>query len=171
VGFDSFLPSDFANTLPLGWEEQVLMPDYDEVIAAMAAGRSAVPDHNYSNRKRVLVVDDDLTARLYLRAKLSLIVGIDVYEASSGDEALKISEFTVFDGVLLDVDMGDKNGYYVCRAIKRQSQAHGVKPPKIYMITSRTSVIDRMRAKLAGADAFMSKPPYPSQLSDLLASL
>jgi hypothetical protein len=32
-------------------------------------------------------------------------------------------------------------------------------------------VVDRMRATLAGADAFMSKPPHPTQLHDLLAAL
>ena len=178
-GFDSTQPagyeaahhSGFEATRPLDWEEQTLTPDYDEIIAAMAAGEM-MPEPDYSNRKRVLVVDDDLAARLYLRAKLALLDGIDVYEASNGDEAVQISQFTPFDGVLLDVNMaGGKDGYAVCRTIKQLSRKLGTKPPKIYILTSRSGVVERMRATLAGADAFMSKPPHPSQLHDLLVAL
>jgi CheY-like chemotaxis protein len=178
-GFDSTQPTGFEvarhggfeATQPLDWEEQTLKPDYDEIIAAMATGEiMAEPD--YSNRKRVLVVDDDLPARLYLRAKLALLDGIDVYEASNGDEAVQISQFTPFDGVLLDVNMaGGKDGYAVCRTIKQLSRKLGAKPPKIYILTSRSGVVDRMRATLAGADAFMSKPPHPALLHQLLAAL
>lgn len=178
-GFDSTQPAGleaatdtgFEATRPLDWEQQALTPEYDEVIAAMATGE-VVAEPDYSNRKRVLVVDDDLSARLYLRAKLALLDGIDVYEAASGDEAVQISQFTPFDGVLLDVNMaGNIDGYAVCRTIRHHSRKLGAKPPKIYIVTSRSGVLDRMRATLAGADAFMSKPPHPSQLHELLAAL
>ena len=171
AGFEASHSGGFEATQPLDWEQQALAPDYDEIIAAMTVGEvMAEPD--YSNRKRVLVVDDDLAARLYLRAKLALLDGVDVYEASSGDEAVQISEFTPFDGVLLDVNMaGGKDGYVVCRTIKQLARKLGVKPPKIYIVTSRSGMVDRMRATLAGADAFISKPPHPAQLHDLLVAL
>jgi CheY-like chemotaxis protein len=162
----------FEETRPLDWEQQMLTPDYEEVIAAMSWGEHL--EHNelhYSDRKRVLVVDDDLASRLYLRAKLSLLEGIDVYEAASGDEALYITETTPFDGVLMDVNMQGRDGYQICRAIKRNSKSMGAKVPKIYIVTSRTGVVDRLRASFAGADAFMSKPPHPGDLHNLLASL
>ncbi len=166
---DAHRPPGFEETRPIDWEDQVLKPDYDELIAAMSWGESAEPD--LTNRKRVLVVDDDLPARLYLRAKLSLLEGVDVYEASSGDEAVAITLSTPFDGVLLDVNMSGLDGYEVCRSIKRHARTKGQKPPKIYIVTSRTGMMDRMRATLAGADAFLSKPPHPAELHELLASL
>lgn len=160
----------FDATQPLDWEQQALAPDYDEVIAAMATGEVAIePDH--TGRRRVLVVDDDVTARMYLRAKLSLMDDVDVYEAANGDEAVQISQFTPFDGVLLDVNMTGQDGYAVCRAIKRNSKSLGAKLPKIYIVTSRSGVVERLRATLAGADAFLSKPPHPAHLNALLASL
>ncbi len=163
-------PSGFEPTRPLDWEQQALTPDYDEIIAAIETGEiMAEPD--FSARKRVLVVDDDVSARMYLRAKLALVEGIDVYEASSGDEALQMSEFTPFDGILLDVNMAGQDGYAVCRTIKRQSRSRGGKLPKIYLVTSRSGMMDRMRATLAGADAFISKPPLPNQLHELLAAI
>jgi CheY-like chemotaxis protein len=171
TGFDAARSAGFEATQPLDWEQEALTPDYDELIAAMSQGEVMV-EPDYSNRKRVLVVDDDLAARLYLRAKLALLEGVDVYEASTGDEAVQISQFTPFDGVLLDVNMaGEKDGYAVCRSIKQLSRKLGTKPPKIYIVTSRSGVMERMRATLAGADAFMSKPPHPAQLHDLLVAL
>ncbi len=181
AGFDATQPlhpatgrhaEAFEETRPLDWEQQMLTPDYEEVIAAMSWGEHVEHDQlHYSDRKRVLVVDDDLPSRLYLRAKLSLLEGIDVYEAASGDEALHITETTPFDGVLMDVNMQGRDGYDICRAIKRKSKSMGAKVPKIYIVTTRTSMVDRLRASLAGADAFMSKPPHPGDLHNLLASL
>lgn len=162
----------FDVTQPMAWDEDAPSDgaDYDEVIAALAAGDvAAQPDH--TGRKRVLVVDQDVTARLYLRAKLSLMEGIDVYEAAGGDEAVHISQLTAFDGVLLDVVMDGLDGYAVCRAIKRHSRKQGFKPPKIYFVTSRAGWLDRLRARWAGADAFLSKPPHPARLAQLLGSL
>jgi CheY-like chemotaxis protein len=169
LGADGRHPSGFEQTRPLDWEQQIIAPDYAEVIAAMESGEFDHPEP--TDRKRVLIVDDDLPARLYLRAKLSLLDSVDVYEATTGDEALGITQNTRFDGILLDVNMQGTDGYGVCRAMKRNHRSMGGKQPKIYIVTSRSGMLERMRATLAGADAFMSKPPHPGQLTDLLASL
>jgi CheY-like chemotaxis protein len=178
-GFDSTQPaglesasiSGFEETRPHDWEQQALAPDYDELIAAITLGEVRA-EEDYSNRKRVLVVDEDLAARLYLRAKLALLDSVDVYEASSGEEAEKICQTTPFDGVLLEVNMaGGKDGYAVCRSIKQHSRKLGGKLPKIYIVTNRSGVLEHLRATLAGADAFMSKPPHPSKLHELLVAL
>ncbi len=160
----------FEHTRPLDWEQQALTPDYDEIIAAMAMGEIHA-DPDFSERKRVLVVDDDLASRLYLRAKLALLDTVDVYEACNGQEALEIIQHTLFDGVLLDVNLPDQDGYAVCRTIKRQNRSNSGKPPRIFLVTSRSGMLERMRATLAGADAFMSKPPHPGELHELLLAL
>ena len=121
--------------------------------------------------KRVLVVDDDATARLYMRSRLMLRGHVQLLEATHGAQALEFLMTQRFDAVLLDVDMGEQNGYEVCRAIRRHVRLLGEKQPRIYMITSRNSLLDRMRAKMAGADAFLSKPPHPGELAELLAQL
>jgi CheY-like chemotaxis protein len=162
-------PLGYESTLPLDWEEQAMLPEYEEIMAAMSSGDNYTDA--FTQRKRVLVVDDDLAARFYLRAKLALQDNVDVYEAVNGIEALEMVEHTLFDGVLLDVGMAGKDGYEVCRAIKRISAVHGMKPPKVFMITSRSGVVDRMRATMAGADAFLTKPPHPSDFGNLLSRL
>ena len=121
--------------------------------------------------KRVLVVDDDATARLYLRSRLMLRGHAYLQEASSGAQALELVKAQRFDALLLDVDMGEQNGFEVCRAVRSYVRSVSGKQPRIYMITSRNSMLDKMRAKMAGADAFLSKPPHPGELSELLAQL
>ncbi len=118
--------------------------------------------------KRVLVVDDDLTMRLYMRSRLMLRGNVQLLEASSGEEALKMVQAYPFDAVLLDVDMGSQNGFETCRAVRSHVRREGGKQPQIYFITSRSGVIDKMRARMAGADAFLSKPPHPGELAKLL---
>jgi CheY-like chemotaxis protein len=121
--------------------------------------------------KRVLVVDDDATVRMYLRARLMLRGHLQLLEAANGAQALEFVQAQRFDAVLLDVDMGAQNGYEVCRAVRSHVRSMGGKQPRIYMITSRSSMLDKMRAKMAGADAFLSKPPHPGELAELLAQL
>lgn len=176
---------DFADTRP--GAQPVHQPD----LPASAHVRPAAPEVNVcaaqpiiapmppSGRrpgdgpqpKRVLVVDDDATMRLYLRARLMLRGHLQLLEAANGAQALELVMTQRFDAVLLDVDMGAQNGYEVCRAVRSHMRSVGGKQPRIYMITSRSSVLDKMRAKMAGADAFLSKPPHPGELAELLAQL
>lgn len=122
--------------------------------------------------KRVLVVDDDLTARLYMRARLMLRGNVQIFEASNVAEALNLFKtLTQIDAALLDVDMGAQNGFELCKSIRSWVRSQGGKQPTIYMITSRSSMLDKMRAKMAGADAFVSKPPSPKEIKSLLAQL
>jgi CheY-like chemotaxis protein len=106
--------------------------------------------------------------RLYMRSRLMLRGHVQLLEAASGEEAIKLVQTQRFDAVLLDVDMGKQNGYETCRAVRSHMRREGIKQPRIDSITSRSGVIDKMRAKMAGADAFLSKPPHPSELADLL---
>ncbi|NJR52388.1 MAG: response regulator [Leptolyngbyaceae cyanobacterium CSU_1_3] len=165
--------TDFSRTLP-----PEIAP-YATPNAALAAGsaQSAAPPqevilagHGKHGRlagdgpmpKRVLMVDDDITARHYMRSRLMLRGNVSIFEASSVAQGMALLQSQPhFDAALLDVDMGVQNGYELCKAIRAWVRSQGGKQPTIYIITSRTSMIDKMRAKMAGADEFLSKPPSP----------
>jgi CheY-like chemotaxis protein len=167
-------PSKPAPGIPEGFAVRQAAPAVSaSAAAAVVAGVSNAPNYPTGGPKvkHILMVDDDLTARLYMRAKLILRGNVQVLEASNGSDALEIVHHNEFDAVLLDVDMGIQNGYEVCKAIRNIVRKQGGLQPRIYMITSRTSMLDKMRAKLAGADEFLSKPPHPSELAKLLAAL
>jgi twitching motility two-component system response regulator PilG len=59
------------------------------------------------------------------------------------------------DLVLMDVGMPQVDGYELCRLIRRHSQ---FKTIPIIMVTGNTGLIDRAKAKLAGATDYMTKP-------------
>ena len=71
------------------------------------------------------------------------------------------------DLILLDLNMPNANGYSICKFL-RETPVFGKTP--IIILTAQDNVIDRTRAKLAGANDFISKPPEPQALIKLLHS-
>lgn len=69
---------------------------------------------------RILVVDDNPTVRHYLRAILEQQSAWRVWEARTGEEALRSVETVSPDVVLLDFRMPDLNGLDVARQISKQ---------------------------------------------------
>ena len=66
---------------------------------------------------KILVVDDDPTARLLMRAALRK-TGYEVDLACCGEDALIQFQSQAFDMVMLDVGMPGMNGYEVCSALR-----------------------------------------------------
>jgi DNA-binding NarL/FixJ family response regulator len=95
---------------------------------------------------RILVVDDNPAVRRYLRAALEQ-QSIDhvCEEARTGGEALQRVKDTVFDVVLLDLQMPDLNGLDVARII---SQLFPEMP--ILMVTIHLSEQLNIEARNAG---------------------
>ncbi|MGK7918376.1 MAG: response regulator [Prochloraceae cyanobacterium] len=65
------------------------------------------------------------------------------------------------DLILLDVGMPTIDGYKLCRLIRNHSL---FKTKPIVMVTGNTGIIDRAKARLAGATDYMTKPFTQSQL-------
>jgi two-component system, chemotaxis family, response regulator PixG len=59
------------------------------------------------------------------------------------------------DLVFLDIGMPIVNGYEICSQIRRVSQ---IKHIPIVILTGNDGIVDRVRAKVVGANAFVSKP-------------
>lgn len=74
--------------------------------------------------------------------------------------------------IFLDLIMPVANGYEICKQIRRVKAFHQT---PIIILTSNDGLMDRMRAKAAGATDFMSKPIDPikviEMVRDQLASL
>lgn len=102
---------------------------------------------------RIMVVDDDLTARLLLRAALEKS-GFDVRVAEDGADALRTFGAHPCDMVMLDVEMPGLNGYEVCAALRADI---GDELP-IVMVTGMDDLDSVERAFDAGATDFISKP-------------
>ena len=103
---------------------------------------------------RILVVDDVMTNRLILQAKLSSAY-FDVLLAESGHQALAITTAELPDMILLDVMMPDMDGYEVCRILKSRPETAHI---PVIMVTAHNSTEEKIRGLDAGADDFLSKP-------------
>lgn len=119
-----------------------------------------------SSCPRIMLVDDSALARLQLRTELEQ-QGFEVEEAESVDGALPRLEGSRFDGVLMDVLMPGVDGYEGCRRIKARFRGGDGIP--VVMLTSKSSPFDRIRGKMAGCDAYLTKPVNRVELNDVLA--
>ena len=103
-----------------------------------------------SERHRVAVVEDTETQRLMLGHALGK--NYDVALFGSGEEFLMCE--TVFDAVLLDIEMLAVDGYETCRCLREAGQAD---TPVIF-VSSHNEPEDRIQAYQSGGDHFLSKP-------------
>jgi diguanylate cyclase (GGDEF)-like protein/PAS domain S-box-containing protein len=103
--------------------------------------------------EKILVVDDDPTARILFRAALQ-IFGYQVSLAVDGADALRQFRAEPFDMVMLDIDMPDMNGHAVCATLR--AEAGPLLP--ILMVTGMDDVQSVERAYSSGATDFIAKP-------------
>ena len=116
----------------------------------------------------VLVVDDSPVAQNYLRNRV-LAMGLECDVATSGDEALLMIAQTHYAVVLLDIHMEGIDGYQTCRAIKNFKGGPAVS--KVFMTSSKTGTVDKIRATLAGSDGYLTKPISDIALARTLSTL
>jgi CheY-like chemotaxis protein len=71
-----------------------------------------------TNDALILNVDDDESGR-YARSRLLRQAGFAIIEAATGEQALALAAERRPALILLDVNLPDRNGFEVCRAIKQ----------------------------------------------------
>ncbi len=117
-----------------------------------------------SGNRSVLVVDDSIAVRAQLRSLLEQR-GLKVTAVDSAEAAIKAAAAT-YACILMDVLMPGIDGYEACRQIK--ANVNGGKSPVI-MLTSKSSPFDRIRGKMAGCDAYLTKPIEPDLLFEVVS--
>jgi DNA-binding response OmpR family regulator len=105
----------------------------------------------------VLLIDDDRRHSELLAAYCRRF-GIDVHCAFDGNEGLRRLAADNPDLVLLDVMLPGKDGFALCREIRRDNNV------PIIMLTARGDVSDRVTGLELGADDYMPKPFEPREL-------
>ena len=124
--------------------------------------------------RRILVVEDSVSARAFVRAVLespdfaNRQGGCEVIEASSGFEALRLLPRGPYDLIVTDINMADINGLEVVRFIR--SSAHHRATPLLIISTLRGKH-DVERGLALGANAYLPKPFTPQQLDETCTRL
>ena len=120
-----------------------------------------------SDRKRVLVVDDNLDGANSLVTLLRMM-GNETQTASDGEEAVARAEAFQPDVILMDIGMPKQNGYEACRRIREKSSGKSI---TIIACTGWGQDDDKRKSAEAGFDFHLTKPIDFAALKLLLADL
>src|SRR5579884_1151359 len=101
---------------------------------------------------RILIVEDEPAIALGLEDDLK-IEGYDVEVLADGNAACQRALTAKFDLILLDVMLPGKDGFEVCREIRRR----GVTTP-ILMLTAKVQEAEKVMGFELGADDYVTKP-------------
>lgn len=117
---------------------------------------------------RVLIIDDSSATRAYVRAALEEMADMQVTEAASGFDALRILPRERFDLLLVDINMPNINGLELISFIRR-SETHRDTP--LLIISTEASERDRARAMTLGANGYLPKPFTAEALAEAVKSI
>jgi two-component system chemotaxis response regulator CheY len=119
---------------------------------------------------RILVVEDSFSMRAFVRSALEIggpgLEDVEVVEASSGFDALRLLPRGPYDLVITDINMPDINGLELVRFMRQHSQ-HRATP--VLLISTQTSDRDQRRGLAVGADGYLAKPFSPESLREVVA--
>ncbi|HEY5672261.1 MAG TPA: response regulator [Malonomonas sp.] len=109
---------------------------------------------------KILIADDSDTDLAYLLEILSDLPHqvVSVRDGAQVEEKVKNERFDLF---ILDVIMPGKNGFQVCRGLKKHPATAAV---PVILTTSKSADSDKFWGQKQGADVYLCKPYTPEQL-------
>jgi DNA-binding response OmpR family regulator len=114
---------------------------------------------------RILVVEDEPDIALGLQMDLQ-DEGHQVEVSADGEEASRRAREPGWDLILLDVMLPSKDGFEVCRDLRRAK----VRTP-VLMLTARTQEAEKVMGLDMGADDYVTKPFGPRELRARIRAL
>lgn len=117
--------------------------------------------------RRILVVEDSASTRALVRSILEdpafagALGPLEIDEAGSGFDAMRLLPRARYDLVITDINMPDVNGLELIRFI-RKSEAYRATP--LLIISTQATERDVERGRKLGADAYVPKPFSPELL-------
>ncbi|HVO33162.1 MAG TPA: response regulator [Elusimicrobiota bacterium] len=115
---------------------------------------------------RVLLIEDDPTARELLRVRLERS-GYEIQEALDGDEGL-LRALRRPDLIIMDIRLPKINGWELCRMLKSEPRTQHI---PIVMVTGCSQPIQKDYGRDCGADAYLVKPWDPKELVQIVRKL
>ena len=105
---------------------------------------------------KILVVEDSPTQALRMKLVLEK-QGLSVDVAKTGQEGIEMAQQLGPDAVVLDINLPDVDGFYVCRKIKENPATVGV---PVVMLTVKDGATDTLTGLEVGADAYIPKDDF-----------
>ena len=114
-------------------------------------------------KKKILVVDDELTTCVLLEHFLSS--QYEVSTTNSGIEALKWLETNLPDLILSDIQMSNMDGFELLQEIRLKGYT---KHTPIIMLSGQIESKERIKCYKLGAQDYLTKPFNPEELEELV---
>jgi len=126
--------------------------------------------------RRILVVEDSASTRSFVRAILedpapetrAQLGPIEVTEAHSGFDAMRLLPRARYDLIITDINMPDVNGLELISFIRKSAQ---YQTTPLVIISTQATERDVARGRKLGADAYVPKPFTPELLRETIEPL
>ena len=115
----------------------------------------------------VACIDDSHTVQRNVKLTLET-AGYEVISLTEPARALSILARKKPTLILMDITMPEMNGYDLSRLLRKSASLAEV---PIVMLTGKDGVVDRLRARMVGANDYITKPFNPHQLIELVQQL
>lgn len=148
--FSIFLPSDKEQ---YNSSNIVQSTAVDKSSSEAQVQESTTPENKESHKKILLIVEDNVELRTYLKEELSSEYRIIV--AENGREGLEQAKKYLPDIAITDVIMPEMNGYEFCSRLKEDLSISHI---PILMLTAKAMAEDWVEGLEAGADVYLNKP-------------
>ncbi|BAK58017.1 transcriptional regulatory protein CiaR [Lactococcus garvieae ATCC 49156] len=113
---------------------------------------------------KILLVEDDLSLSKSVYDFLKSFA--EVKQVFDGEEGLYEAEMGIYDLILLDLMLPEKNGFEVLKELRDQN----IDTPVLIM-TAKESLDDKMHGFDVGADDYLTKPFYLDELKARIKAL
>jgi signal transduction histidine kinase/DNA-binding response OmpR family regulator len=107
----------------------------------------------FENKKTVLVVEDNLDMKLFLKGILK--DRFNIIEATNGLEAIEISKNQDIDLIVSDVMMPEMDGLTLCDRVKADFETSHI---PIILLTAKNKEEQKIEGYQHGADGYIEKP-------------
>lgn len=108
--------------------------------------------------KKILIFEDEINIAENLKYALRT-EGVECEHSTTACDGLFKLKNEIFDLVILDVGLPDKNGFDVCKEIRLKSNI------PIFFLTARAEEIDKILGLELGADDYITKPFSPREVT------
>lgn len=121
--------------------------------------------------KRILIIDDSRTARMFIKQcfEIAGFAGCEFMEASQGEEALALmNTHKNFALVITDINMPVKDGLAMIRDMRA---SESLKHIPVLVITSTQSAAREQELKPLGVEGILAKPLHLPLVAQKLTAL
>lgn len=124
------------------------MYNEDESIGDLTSYYEENEDGKYS----ILIVEDDIELQRFFKIQLKTFI---LYQAGNGKDAFKLAKKHMPDIIVSDIMMPVMDGVEFCKLIKTNQITSHI---PLILLTSKSSVEERLKGIQSGADIYLPKP-------------